>query len=86
MRHGFAHMAQWLPLSDMIKQATDKCPSDTLIPFTMLLRLQFASTTPYTKTAMNFISRLNVQHKIKRRQLRIQHPDDHYCDAILKFS
>lgn len=54
-RHGFAHMAQWISLSDMIKQATDNCPSDTLIP-------------SYTKTAMNFTSRLNVNVNIKFRE------------------
>lgn len=54
-RHGFAHMAQWISLSDMIKQATDNCPSDTLIP-------------SYTKTAMNFTSRLNANVNIKFRE------------------
>lgn len=54
-RHGFSHMAQWISLSDMIKQATDNSPSDTLIP-------------SYTKTAMNFTSRLNVNVNIKFRE------------------
>lgn len=67
-RHGFAHMAQWISLSDMIKQATDNCPSDTLIPSKSLVRLQFSLTNPYTKTAMNFTSRLNANVNIKFRE------------------
>lgn len=67
-RHGFAHMAQWISLSDMIQQATDNCLSDTSIPSKSLVRLQFALTNPYTKTAMNFTSRLNVNVNIKFRE------------------
>jgi hypothetical protein len=40
---------------------------------------------PYTKAAQNFTSRLNVQYKIQRRQLRVTHQDEHYCNAQLKY-
>ena len=49
-----------------------------------LVRLQFAPRNPYAKTAQNFTSRLNVQYKIQRRQLRLSHRDEHYCNAQLK--
>ncbi|XP_078327779.1 uncharacterized protein LOC144623250 [Crassostrea virginica] len=34
---------------------------------------------------MTFTSKIPVQYKIQRRQLRIAHPDDHYCNALFKY-
>lgn len=50
-----------------------------------MIRLQFAPRNPSTKAAQNFTSRLNVQYKIQRRQLRVTHQDEHYCNAQLKY-
>ena len=84
-RHASAHLTQWISLSDMIQQAADRCPEGTPIPSKSLVRLQFAPSNPYTRTALNFTSRIPVQYKIQKRQLRVKHPDDHYCAALLKY-
>ena len=70
---------------DLISQAKDKCPADTPIPSQALVRLQFAPRNPYAHTALSFTQKFAVQYKIQRRQLRLAHPDDHYCAAILLY-
>ena len=47
---------------------------DSPIPSKSLVPLQFAPWYPYAKTAQNFTSRLNIQYKIERRQVRLSHP------------
>ncbi|XP_033753387.1 uncharacterized protein LOC117336839 [Pecten maximus] len=84
-RHGVAHLSEFISLKEMITKAKNECPEGTPIPSKSLVRLQFAPRNPYSKTAHNFTSRINVQHKIQRRQLRVSHPDDHYCNAQFKY-
>ncbi|XP_060552756.1 uncharacterized protein LOC132714041 [Ruditapes philippinarum] len=84
-RHGEAHLSEWLSLEDMIQQAKERCPENTPIPSKTLVRLQFSPRNQYAKTSWNFTSRLQVQYKIQRRQLRLSHPDEHYCNALLKY-
>lgn len=84
-RHNVAHMSQWLSLKDLVSQATALCPPDTPIPSTALVRLQFTPRNAYSHAALSFTSRYQVQYKIQRRQLRLSHPDDHYCAALLKY-
>lgn len=86
-RHGtgVAHLSRWISLSDMIKETASLCPDGTLIPSKSLVRLQFAPRNPYTSSALTFTSRIPVQYKIQRRQLRASHPDDHYCAAVFKY-
>lgn len=84
-RHGLAHFSDFISLEEMIKKAQDSCPEGTNIPSKTLVRLQFAPKNPYTKRALNFTSRINVQYKIQRRQLRVSHPDDHFCNAQFKY-
>ena len=49
------------------------------------MRLQFAPRNPFARTAWNFSSKIDVQYKIQRRQLRLSHPDQHYCNSLLKY-
>lgn len=84
-RHGVSHLSEFLSIDEMIKKAKAICPDDSPIPSKSLVRLQFAPRNPYAKTAQNFTSRLDVQYKIQRRQLRLSHPDEHYCNAQLKY-
>ena len=84
-RHGSAHMLQWLSLQDLPDQVAAKCPEGTPIPSKSLVRLQFTPSNPYTRTALTFTSRIPLQHKIQRRQLRAAHPDAHYCAAQYKY-
>lgn len=80
------HLAQWLSLGDLIRQTKERCTDDIKVPSSAAVRLQFTPRNPYTHAAMNFTSRLSVQYKIQRRQLlRVSHPDDHYCQAQLKY-
>jgi len=76
-------MSQMLSVRDLIEQTTGTCPAGTPIPSAALVRLQFAPRNPYAKTALSFSSRLQVQHKVQRRQLRITHPDAHF--ALFKY-
>lgn len=86
-RHNVCHtsMPQWISLNEMIAKAEEKCEKDDLIPSASLVRLQFAPRNPYTHKALNFTSKINVQYKIQHRQLRVSHPDAHYCAAQLKY-
>ena len=84
-RHNVTHISEWISLRDLISQAKDKCPADTPIPSKALVRLQFAPRNPYAHTALSFTQKFAVQYKIQRRQLRLAHPDDHYCAAILLY-
>ena len=84
-RHGIAHMSQFISLEEMMKQAKEACPEGTPIPSKSLVRLQFAPKNPYSKMALNFTSRLEVQYKVQRRQLRVSHPDEHFCQAQFKY-
>jgi hypothetical protein len=84
-RHNVAHFSEWLSIRDLVTQAAEKCPEGTPIPSKSLVRLQFTPRNPYARTALSFTSRFPVQYKIQRRQLRISHPDDHYCAAILLY-
>lgn len=84
-RHGHAHLSEWISLEEMVRKAAARCAEGTPIPSKSLVRLQFAPNNPYTRRALNFTSRLSIQYKIQRRQLRVSHPDDHYCAALLKY-
>lgn len=84
--HGVSHLSEFLSIDEMIKKKTKAvCPDDSPIPSKGLVPLQFAPRYPYAKRAQNFTSRLNVQYKIQRRQLRLSHRDQHYCNAQLKY-
>ena len=83
--HGTSHMSQWVSIKDLIKKTSVRCPENTPIPSKDFLRLQFIPKNSYTRSALNFTSRLQVQHKIQRRQLRAAHPDDHYCTDLFKY-
>ena len=65
-RHGVAHLAEWISLQDLIDRAKARCSYDTLIPSKALVTLQFTPTNPYTHSALQFTSRINVQYKIQR--------------------
>lgn len=35
-------------------------------------------------TAKRYTGRLNIKHMIQQRQLRVDHPDTHYCNAVFR--
>lgn len=84
-RHNVSHLSEWISVRELIQRAVERCPPETPLPSPSLVRLHFAPRNPYTHTALTFTSKLNVQFKIQRRQLRISHPDDHYCAAQLRY-
>lgn len=84
-RHNISHMSEILSIKDLINQTEERCPHDTLIPSAALVRLQFCPRNPYSHAAVTFTSKIPVQYKIQRRQLRISHTDDHYCNALFKY-
>lgn len=84
-RHNIAHLSEWLSLGELVEKTKEKCPAGTPIPSKSLVRLLFAPRNPYTHKALNFTSRIQVQYKIQRRQLRATHPDEHYCCTQFKY-
>ena len=84
-RHNIAHLAEWLSLGELVRKTEEQCPPDTPVPSKSLVRLQFAPRNPYTHKALTFTSKIQVQYKIQRRQLRVTHPDEHYCAAQFKY-
>ena len=84
-RHNTAHFSEWLSLKDLILKTTDRCPPETPVPSSSLVRLQFVPRNPYAATALRFTSKIDVQYKIQRRQLRAFHIDAHYCAALFKY-
>ncbi|XP_052813249.1 uncharacterized protein LOC128240590 [Mya arenaria] len=78
-------MSQFISLDEMIQQAKSQCPEGTAVPSKSLVRLQFAPKNPFTKIATTFTSKLNVQYKIQKRQLRVAHPDEHFCNAQFRY-
>lgn len=68
-----------------MEKTKEKCPTGTHIPSKSLVRLHFAPRNPYTHKALNFTSKVEVQYKIQRRQLRATHPDEHYCCTQFKY-
>ena len=84
-RHNVSHLAHWISLEDLRRAAADRCPGDTPIPSKSRMRLQFVPRNPYAKTALNFTSKIPIQYKVQKRQLRLQRPDDHFCMAQLRY-
>jgi hypothetical protein len=84
-RHNIAHLSEWLSLKDLIAKTVEKCPENTPVPSASLVRLQFSPRNPYAAAALTFTSRILVQYKIQRRQLRVGHQDDHYCASQLRY-
>ena len=82
-RHGVSYMSQWVSIRDLFKKTSVWCSENTPIPSKNLVRLQFIPQNPYTWTALNSTSRLQVQHNIQQRQLHATHFDDHYSTALL---
>lgn len=84
-RHGTAHLSEFISLEEMVEKTAKSCPEGTDIPSKSLVRLQFAPRNPYARSALNFTGKIDVQYKVQRRQLRIDHPDDHYCNAQFRY-
>lgn len=84
-RHGEAHLSNWISLQELIDSAAERCPEGTLVPSKTLVRIQFTPRNPYAHSALNFTSRIPVQYKIQKRQLRVSHPDQHFCAAQFKY-
>lgn len=86
-RHSNAHLSEWISLGDLMERAIERFPANTPIPSKALslVRLQFAPRNPYAITAWPFTSKIDVQYKIQKRQLRAYHPDEHYCNALFKY-
>ena len=72
-------------LEHLMKEAKEKCPDGALVTSKSLVRLQFAPRNSYLHSAFNFTGRIQVQYKIQRSQLRVNHEDQHYCAAQFKY-
>ena len=84
-RHNVSHLSKWISLEHLMKEAQEMCPDGALIPSKSLVRHQFAPRNPYLHSALNFTGRIQVQYKIQRCQLRVNHEDQHYCAAQFKY-
>lgn len=69
-----------------MQKIKERCADpETPTPSKSLVRLQFAPRNPYCHAALNFTSKINVQYKIQKRQLKIFHMDAHFCNAQFKY-
>ena len=62
-RHCASHMFQWVSITDLVKKTSARCPEKTPIPSKDPVRLQFIPKNPYTRSVLNFTSRLQMQDK-----------------------
>ncbi|KAI8100283.1 hypothetical protein M9435_006767 [Picochlorum sp. BPE23] len=58
---------------------------DDLVPSVSTLYLQFMPSSNRLLTSLRFKCRFNVQMKIQRRILHLQHIDAHYGNALIKY-
>ena len=54
-------MSQWLYIKDLIKKTSARCPENTPFHSKDLMRLHFIPENPYTRSALSFTPRLQVQ-------------------------
>ena len=73
----------YLPLAisvtDLIRIIKERLPDGSIVPSESTVRLQFWPTNAYAATALKYTGRYNVRYAIQQRQIRAQHPDQHYC-------
>ena len=62
-RHCASHMFQWVSITDLVKKTSARCSEKTPIPSKDPVRLQFIPKNPYTRSVLNFTSRLQMQDK-----------------------
>ena len=80
-RHGVAHLSYFISLRDPIEQITKDCPTGTPIPIETTVLFAFTPKNAYIKTAKLYKSQFQLKLKVKSRQFRASHVDDHYCAA-----
>lgn len=84
-RHNVAHFSKFISIPDLINQVTNKCLESTPIPSESSVLFAFVPKNSHTRTAKLYKGRINLQHKVQTRQLRVLHIDEHYCAAVFKY-
>ena len=56
-----------------------------VVPSEEWIRLQFWPPNPYTSQALHYSGRFQVKFRVQIRQLRKDHPDQHYVSALLQY-
>ena len=94
-RHGEAEMgylSSVISIRDLhetvknrMKKELEERYDEDLVPSTSTLYLQFMPSASNRLTSFRFKSRFNVQMKVQRRILHIDHIDGHYGNAIIKY-
>lgn len=94
-RHGEAEMgylSSVISIRDLhelvknrMKKELEESYDEALVPSTSTLYLQFMPSASNRLTSFRFKSRFNVQMKVQRRLLHIDHIDAHYGNAIIKY-
>ena len=84
-RHSIAHFSEYISIPDLISQVSSKCPEGTPIPSESSVLFAFVPKDSHTRTAKLYKGRMNLQHKVQRRQLQVSHIDEHYCATAFKY-
>ena len=72
-------------VKNRMKDELEERYDEDLVPSTSTLYLQFMPSANNRLTSLRFKSRFNVQMKVQRRLLHIDHIDAHYGNAIIKY-
>lgn len=84
-RHGEAHFSQFISVADLIRQVEKECPPNTNIPSESSVLFAFMPKNTYSHAAKLYKGKINLQFKVQSRQIRISHPDQHFCAANFKY-
>ena len=84
-RHNIEHLSKFLSVKDLINDVRADLPADSLIPSESTVLFSFAPKNAYINTARLYKSKIPLQFKVQTRQLRLSHPDEHFCAALYKY-
>ena len=84
-RHGtVCHLAFAFSVRDLREQVIQRNPS-LEAPSVEWIRTQFWPRNPFHASALKHTGRLQIKFMVQSCQLHADHPDAHYCAAILKY-
>ena len=59
---------------------------DVSVPSLEWFELQFWPNHRHHNSAKRYTGKLNVKHMVQQRQLRVDHPDGHFCNAVFRYT
>ncbi|VDI56462.1 Hypothetical predicted protein [Mytilus galloprovincialis] len=74
------------PKTDLINDITKDLPENSPVPSESTVLFSFVPKHAHTKAAKLYTSKVPLQYKVKTRQLRTSHVDEHYCNALFQYA